>query len=107
MKEVKNSGIIPMEISSSMVAEVVIELIESSGVIVVSSSVHEVETLAGMGMEKSQPILGLLWDRGLCRVSSGKRKDKRYHHARKNREDFQIIAPNPSPRSRLHEQMFE
>jgi hypothetical protein len=45
-----------MEITGSMISEVLVELIESARVIGVPSPIHDVELLAGVRVEESQPI---------------------------------------------------
>jgi hypothetical protein len=76
MKEVKHSGIVLMQVSGSMISKVFIKVIESAGVVVVPSSVHDIETFARMRMEESQLILGLSWNCCLSRVSRGKHHDE-------------------------------
>jgi hypothetical protein len=56
VQQVEDAWIIVVDIAGSMVAQVMIKLIKRSSNVLVAPAIYDVQPLAGVGMEKPQPV---------------------------------------------------
>jgi len=81
-EQVQQAGIVSMNFSGSIVAQILIDPRLGTGVVILAVTIHEVEPFPGVDMKEAQPVRARVWE-GWTRACAGQRakgtNDKKNH----------------------------